>query len=137
MGTAISRKKLNTGQELFRLLIYTGSGDEAENAISINKLLARELVDLRPRQRTMQLENCFYKVLSSLPENPTIKDIDVMFNPAYKVDVMKILLSVYKQKPFSLVWPGSYEDGRLVYSEENLQDYKTYEINDYDIVCVI
>ena len=137
MGTVVSRKKLNIGLELFRLIIYTGSGGEAENAVSINKLLAQELVDLQPRQRTLQLETCFSKVLASLPEKPVIKDIDVMFHPSYKVDVMKILLSVYKQKPFSLVWPGNYEDGRLIYSEENLQDYKTYEINDYDIVCVI
>ena len=80
----------------------------------------------------MQLEKCFVKVLESLPEQPIIKDIDVLFNPAYKVDVMKLLSSAYKQKQFSLVWPGSYADGKLTYSEEGYPDYRVYEINDYE-----
>ena len=85
----------------------------------------------------MQLEKCFVKVLESLPEQPIIKDIDVLFNPEYKVDVMKMLASAYKQKKFSLVWPGSYTDGKLIYSEEGYPDYRVYEIKDYDIMYVI
>ena len=63
--------------------------------------------------------------------------IDVMFNPAYKIDVLKVLVSAYKQKPYSLVWPGIYSDGKLMYSEEGYPDYRVYEIQDYDIMCVI
>ena len=42
-----------------------------------------------------------------------------------------------KRHPFSLVWSGRYDDNRLLYSEEDLADYKAYEISDYDIVCVV
>ena len=55
----------------------------------------------------------------------------------YKVDVMKMLVSAYKQKNFSLVWPGNYADGKLIYSEEGYPDYRVYEIKDYDIMYVI
>ena len=125
-------------QPLYRLLIYSKEISEiASQATAVNKPIAAELVDLKPNRRTMQLEKCFVKVLESLPEQPIIKDIDVLFNPAYKVDVMKLLSSAYKQKQFSLVWPGSYADGKLTYSEEGYPDYRVYEINDYDIMYVI
>ena len=76
-------------------------------------------------------------MLQNLPKQPIVKDIDVLFNPVYKVDVMKMLVSAYKKEHFSLVWPGNYADGKLTYSEEGYPDYRVYEINDYDIMCVI
>ncbi len=138
MGTLVEYRKMPDRQTVFRLLIYSNAiSGIASQAIAVNKPIAAELVDLKPSRRTMQLEKCFVKVLESLPEQPIIKDIDVLFNPAYKVDVMKLLSSAYKQKQFSLVWPGSYADGKLTYSEEGYPDYRVYEINDYDIMYVI
>ena len=138
MGSVIDYRKIPNQQILYRLLIYNKKISElSAPAMSMNKALATELVNLKPSRRTMQLEKCFVKVLESLPEQPIIKDIDVLFNPAYKVDVMKLLSSAYKQKQFSLVWPGSYADGKLTYSEEGYPDYRVYEISDYDIMYVI
>lgn len=138
MGTLVEYRKMPDKHTVYRLLIYSNAISEiASQATAVNKPIAAELVDLKPIRRTMQLEKCFVKVLESLPEQPVIKDIDVLFNPAYKVDVMKLLSSAYKQKQFSLVWPGSYADGKLTYSEEGYPDYRVYEINDYDIMYVI
>ncbi|MBQ5959618.1 MAG: BREX-3 system P-loop-containing protein BrxF [Firmicutes bacterium] len=138
MGEILQYHHLPERNSLYRLLIYSKAISEiASKAIAVNKPIAAELVDLKPSRRTMQLEKCFVKVLESLPEQPIIKDIDVLFNPAYKVDVMKLLSSAYKQKQFSLVWPGTFSDGKLTYSEEGYPDYRVYEINDYDIMYVI
>ena len=138
MGTLVEYRKLPDKQTVYRLLIYSKAILEiASQATAMNKPIAAELVDLNPSRRTMQLEKCFMKVLDTLPDQPIIKDIDVLFNPAYKVDVMKMLSSAYKQKKFSLVWPGSYSDGKLIYSEEGYPDYRVYEIKAYDIMYVI
>ena len=138
MGTMVEYRKLPGKEEVFRLLIYCNdiSGMNTD-AVSLNKPLAEELIKLKPFQRTMQFEKCFVNVLKALPDRPMIKDIDVMFNPAYKIDVLKVLVSAYKQKPYSLVWPGIYSDGKLIYSEEGYPDYRVYEIQAYDIMCVI
>lgn len=136
MGIVVEARKIHSTADLFRLLIYTNISQD-DSACSINKPMAEELLKLKANRRTMQFEKCFSRVLSSLPDNPIIKDIDVMFNPVYEVDVLKVLVSAYKQKPFSLIWPGRYEDGKLIYSAEGFPDYKVYDINDYDIVCVI
>ena len=138
MGTVINLRQLATQQNMYRLIVYANDTYEQEaSAVSINKRLAEELRKLKPTRRTMQLEKCFNKILDSLPEKVVIKDIDEMFNPAYRVDVIRILVEANKRHSFSLVWSGRYDDNRLLYSEEDLADYKAYEISDYDIVCVV
>ena len=136
MGNIIKVQDIDSSTDMFRLLVYTNVTQD-DSACSINKPMAEELLKLKANRRTMQFEKCFCRVLASLPENPTIKDIDVMFNPAYEVDILKVLISAYKQKPFSLIWSGKYKDGNLIYGEDGYADYKVYDINDYDIVCVI
>ena len=74
--------------------------------------MAEELLKLRPRQRSLQMEKCLIDVLKRLPENAVVKDIDVLFNPGYTVDVLKVLISAYKQRPFRLIWSGTYADGK-------------------------
>lgn len=138
MGTVINSRQLAASTNLFRLIIYADSTCMHDvESISINKRLAEELRKLKPTRRTMQLEKCFNRILDTLPQKVVIKDIDVMFNPVYKVDVIRILMEANKRHPFTLIWSGRYDDGRLIYSEEDLVDYKTYEISDYDIVCVV
>lgn len=131
----IDRKKLAASQKLYRLLIYGYVA--SDDAVSVNKAIAEELLKFKPSRRTMQLEKCFNKVLDTLPDGAIIQGIDVMFNPDYKVDVLTLLIAANKRKPFSLIWPGRIEDDRLVYSEEGYPDYRVYEISNYDIVCVI
>ena len=138
MGTIIDYKELKDAQGIYRLLVYDKAlSDNLIQTFSINKKIASELFNIKPINRSMRLEQCFVTVLQNLPKQPIVKDIDVLFNPVYKVDVMKMLVSAYKKEHFSLVWPGNYADGKLTYSEEGYPDYRVYEINDYDIMYVI
>ena len=138
MGSAITQQQYSGLTNMYRLVIFANDTyEQKSNVVSINKRLAEELRKLKPTRRTMQLEKCFNKILDSLPEKVVIKDIDVMFNPAYRVDVIRILVEANKRHPFSLVWSGRYDDNRLLYGEEDLADYKAFEISDYDIVCVV
>ena len=137
MGGIIEARKLTSRRELFRLLIYVKPDYVAANAFSVNKPLAEKLLSIKPSRRSMQLEKCFNEVVSDFPPGAVIKDIDVMFNPDYKVDVLKILMASRKRKRYSVIWPGRCEDGKLIYGEEGFPDYKTYNIENYDITCVI
>lgn len=106
-------------------------------AVSINLELAQKLAVLRPKRRTMRLEACFMEVLNSLPDDVVIKDFDVMFNPDYKVDVLRIMTVTCKKKPFSIIWPGKYEDGKLFYAEDGYPDFKAFSVEDYDVTCIV
>lgn len=105
--------------------------------ISINLLLARKLACCRSNRRTMRIEFFFNQILNQFPEGLVIKEFDVMFNPEYKVDVLKIMVDACKRKPFSIIWPGRYEDGKLFYAEDGYPDFKTFSIENYDVTCII
>ena len=108
-----------------------------EQAVPINVEMAKKLSAVKPNRRTMRMEQCFQQVLSSLPDNVVIRDFDVMFNPDYAVDVLKIMSSTAKVKAFRVIWPGRCEDGRLIYAEEGYCDYKVFEISKYDVTVIV
>ena len=135
MGSVISQLQYSNANDIYRLVIFL---DESNKSwVSLRKLLSEELLRIKPTRRTMQMEKALLKVLEKIPVGATIKDIDVLFNPEYKIDVLRTMIDVNKKHSFKVIWPGTYEEGRLIYSEEGLSDYKTYEISDYDIVCVV
>lgn len=138
MGTVIDVLQLQEHSNLFRLIIYTNEKCIKKAKIeSINKRLAEELKKVKPMQRTFYLEKCFNSILETLPKDVILKDLDVMFNPAYKVDIIRTLVESYKRHPFGVIWPGTFDGSRLIYSSPELPDYKVYEIQDYDILCVM
>ena len=138
VGTVVEYRELQDRQAVYRLLIYSRAPAEiASAAVSMNRPLAAELIRLPPARRTMRLERCFVKLLEALPDRPVIKDVDVLFHPEYRVDVMRLLVSAYQRRPYSLIWPGTYSEGRLIYAEESCRDYRVYEIKKYDVICVV
>ena len=137
MGTEIDFIQVpNEEKMISRLLVYVRNIKELTEPKSVSKELADELLVCKPNRRSMKLEQIFNKVLDRYPDGVTIKDIDVMFNPEYQVDVLKILIEARKRKIYSVIWPGRFEDGKLIYAEEGYPDYKVYEISNYDITCV-
>ena len=138
MGTVIEFNSLpNEDAMLSRLLIYMKVIKKINEPKSVSKPLAEALLACKPNRRSMKLEQIFNNVLDTLPDGVVIKDIDVLFNPDYQVDVLKILMAARKRKRYSVIWPGRCEDGKLIYGEEGFPDYKTYNIENYDITCVI
>lgn len=137
MGTIIEfHQAADEEAMLSRLLVYMKAIQKMLKPKSVSKELADGLLACKPNRRSMKLEQIFNTVLDKYPDGVTIKDIDVMFNPDYKVDVLKILISARKRKKYSVIWPGRFEDGKLIYGESGYSDYKTYSIADYDITFV-
>lgn len=137
MGTIIEFHQVGDEEAMLsRLLVYMRTIQRLLEPKSVSKELADGLLACRSNRRSMKLEQIFNTVLDRYPDDVTIKDIDVMFNPEYKVDVLKILVAARKRKRYSVVWPGRFEDGKLVYGEEGYPDYKVYKIEDYDITFV-
>ena len=138
MGTVIELNSLpNEDAMLSRLLIYMKVIKKINEPKSVSKPLDEALLACKPNRRSMKLEQIFNNILDTLPDGVVIKDIDVLFNPDYQVDVLKILMAARKRERYSVIWPGRCEDGKLIYGEEGFPDYKTYNIENYDITCVI
>lgn len=138
MGKVIELKSLSDEDAMLsRLLIYIKVISNINEPKSVSKPLAEALLACKPNRRSIKLEQMFNNVLDTYPDGVVIRDIDVMFNPDYKVDVLKILMAARKRKKYSVIWPGKCENGKLIYGEEGFSDYKIYDVEDYDITCVI
>jgi hypothetical protein len=139
MGAIIQARDFRPENQagMLKPIIYCTAGEEMADAVPINKMLAEELIKINKNRRTMQLERCLSQVISRLPDGTVIKDFDVLFNPEYQVDVLKMLVTVCKQKSFSVIWPGRMDGEKLFYAEEGFPDYKSYNISDYDITCIV
>lgn len=140
MGAIIQARTFSSEEQagLLKPIIYCcPCGDLENEAVSINILLSEKLIKHQPNRRTMRLEQCFGQVIDTLNDGVIIKDFDVMFNPEYQVDLLRIMIVACKKKTFSIIWPGKYEDGKLFYAEEGFPDYKVFNIEDYDVSCIV
>lgn len=140
MGRVIQGCLINSSkfEGFMRPIIYCAPDPKTVNdAISINILMAKRLSEVRPKRRSMQMGVCFEDVISELSNDVVIKDFDVMFNPDYRVDVLQIFIVACKKKPFRLIWPGKYRNGKLIYAEEGYMDYKEFDVEYYDVTCIV
>ena len=108
-----------------------------DKAVPLNLLLAKELIAINEEDRSTNMADCVLKIIQGLPAGSVIKDFDVLFNPAYAIDVLQILILCCKQHNFQVIWPGRYDNGKLIYADVDRLDYKTYRIENYDITCVV
>lgn len=139
MGLMIRAVDFSPDREgILRPVVYVNPDRNIANqAVSINTSLAKALQPIAPKRRAMRMQLILQKIVQELPADSVLCEIDAMFNPQYRVDVVQTLISVCRAVPFSVVWPGTYEDGKLIYAVEGRPDYKTFEIANYDITCVI
>ncbi len=140
MGRIIQYRLLQSENQtgLMRPVVYCDEKYcESLQQVSLNEKMAALLIKIKPERRTMRIERCFQEVLINIPENSCIRDFDVLFNPAYKIDVLQLLTVANRSKPFSVLWPGTVIDGKLVYAEDGYADYKEYDVEQYDITCVV
>lgn len=140
MGKIIPARKFSVDNisGLLKPIIYCcPNRDITDIAVSINLLLAEKLAGCKPSRRTLRIESFFNQILEQLPDGAVIKDFDVMFNPEYKIDVLKIMTVACKKKAFSVVWPGKYKDGKLFYAEDGYPDFKVFSVEEYDVTCIV
>ena len=140
MGNIIQYRLLQSENQigLMKPVIYCDEKYcEDLHQVALNEKLAALLIKINPERRTLKVERCFQKVLADVPENSCIRNFDVLFNPAYKIDVLQLLTVANRSKAFSVLWPGTVTDGKLVYAEDEYEDYKEYDIEQYDITCVV
>lgn len=140
MGKQISKyeyEKSSSGG-LMKPIIFCGQDEELEkNAIALNVSIAEKLIDTEPSRRSFKLPSIIDMIVAELPENSTIKDFDVLFNPAYQIDVLQILITACRKKEFTILWPGTYSDRKLMYAWPGNMDFKVYELDKYDVTCIV
>lgn len=105
--------------------------------VSLNLLLAERLTPIPPQQRPLrimdELKNILYK-----NSTPLLLDrYEMLFSPAWKLNVLKIFADIARIRPIYVLWPGQCKNGYLTYAEPDGPEYRNYRITDYDVIVVL
>ncbi|MGD9567041.1 MAG: BREX-3 system P-loop-containing protein BrxF [Sedimentibacter sp.] len=105
--------------------------------LELSELLSSELIKIEQGRRSMGVENIMRNIFSSVNGNNIIvNNIDILFNPSYKLDIIKLFVQLSRNRTVLVQWPGRLDSNALIYSEPQYEDYKRYSINDYNIICL-
>lgn len=140
MGKQISKYEYQKhgADGLMKPIIFCRPDEELERkGVSLNVRLAKELISIKPIRSSFMLPKIVDTIIAELPQNSTIKDFDVLFNPDYQIDVLQLLIAACKKREFSIIWSGTYSNGKLMYAESGYADYKIYDLDKYDVTCIV
>ncbi len=65
-----------------------------------------------------------------------LKDFEMLFDPRYNIDVLRLITEVSRKRKIIAIWPGVLDKDNLVYADAESPDYQVFNINNYDIICV-
>ncbi|MDJ0306791.1 BREX-3 system P-loop-containing protein BrxF [Dehalobacter sp.] len=105
--------------------------------LSLNKLLAEALVKKDISDRPQSVTDEIMKIIASIHETVILTDYEMLFDPRYKMDVIRLFYEISRRAKILVKWCGTINDNRLEYATPAHKDFHTYNIQDYDIICVI
>ncbi|OHW63403.1 hypothetical protein EUAN_02670 [Andreesenia angusta] len=109
---------------------------ECYEEVSLNRVLSERLLAFEKEKRAIHILNEIEEIFNNSGELIFITDFEMLFNPDYKIDILKLFIKLSRKKKVMVLWPGVYENEALKFAELGYQDYKSYRIKDYDITCI-
>ena len=145
MGSTFKLSSLsqNRIEKLLSPVVFCTNGDKilpytkVYEVLSINAMLSNRLIDVEQDKRTFCVLDEFNSIIEESGEPLLIRDFEILFNPDYEIDVLKMFVLANRKKKITVLWCGTYEDGKLIFAEPDYRDYKSYSVKDYDISCII
>ena len=108
----------------------------SNETISLNLRLAQNLLKFQVDERADVVQNEVMNILTENRSSLLIKDFEMLFDPRYKIDVVKLISEVSRLRKVIALWPGTISENNLIYANAESPDYQVCNINNYDIICV-
>ncbi len=116
---------------------YPGLLPENCEKVSLNLLLAEHLVQIPPQQRPLRIMDELKSILYQNPMPLLLERYEMLFSPAWRLNVLKIFADIARIRPIYVSWPGQCKNGCLTYAEPDDPEYRNYRITDYDVIVVL
>lgn len=105
--------------------------------IAVNKILACALLVRRNNQQSFLIDDVFHQTFKLGTQRIILKDFEILFDPEYKLDVLKFIENLSRRVKIIALWPGTYKDNILFFSKPDYEDYAAYKVSDYNITLLI
>ncbi|MBN1900272.1 BREX-3 system P-loop-containing protein BrxF [Candidatus Sumerlaeota bacterium] len=103
--------------------------------INVNLELSQRMLDLTERQRTLASPQILAEIINNEKGNLILLDnIEILFDVSLKLDSLRLLQGLSRNKTIVASWSGSIEENFLTYAIPGHPEYKKYPIKDLIIV---
>lgn len=135
MGTTIKRRDFSavikqTQQGVF-VLAPNVTVPVNTYVVNVGLLLSERLFRMKTEGISTNITNEFNNILDEDHGDILLINTDILFDPEYGLDVLKLLLQLGRNRRLYLPWPGEIAVERLKYSEPSRFDFKEYNVKDY------
>jgi len=103
--------------------------------VSLNAKLSAALIKFQPEIRYLEVLTELQQILLECGEAILLTDYEMLFDPRYGLDVLKVFCDLSRQVRLAVIWCGFCYNEVLEYSEQQYSDYHRYEISKYNVVC--
>ena len=141
-ASALNRDYLNTGPNGIPIIICSDSRrvlkkiDEAGYVpVRVNATLAKALLEFTPAERPKKVEECFKDLIDG-HGSVFITDFEMLFDPRYEIDVIKLFCEKARFVNVAVKWPGKYNAGKLTYANLDDPDYHEFDCDAYQVLIV-
>jgi ABC-type hemin transport system ATPase subunit len=100
--------------------------------VNVNLELARRMLDLTERQRTLQLPRLLQEIIGKGDGEAILLDnIEILFDVGLQQDPLRLLQGLSRNKTVVAAWNGSIVDDSLIYAAPAHPEYKRYPVRDF------
>ncbi len=104
--------------------------------LNVNILIAERLIKVKDKKNNIDIIDEMNKCFNRYTGNLILSNFQMLFNPDYKIDVLKFFIELSKYRKIIIEWSGYLEDGFLKYSKPEFDDYKKYNVTDCNVICI-
>ena len=103
--------------------------------IRLNIELSKALLAFPPQERPVQIESVV-KTIIPIHNAVLISEFEMLFDPRYRIDVLKLFCERAKSSRIAVIWPGAVENRKLSYGQPDDPDYNLFYGDNYQIRIV-
>ena len=103
--------------------------------LNLNLELARLMLDLTERQRTLQLPRLLEEVVGQDESLVLLDNIEILFDVTLKQDPLRLLQGLSRNRTIVAAWNGTLEGGYLTYATPDHYEHQRYPCRELVVVC--
>lgn len=142
------KRSMQAAEGLYHRLVLlvgeTGSGktlvlrkvadDFSTSVININLTLSSELLELTSKQRALRLPGIIEQIANKANSPIFLDNIEILFDKELKLDPLRLLQGLSRNRSIVASWNGVASSGRLLYAKIGHPEYRSYDSVDALIV---
>lgn len=106
---------------------YLKSLSSNEQHINLNLYMSTKLLDVPVKKRSLMALDILNQLLVDFEKDILYIDhIELLFLPELKLDPLKALQNLSRNKTLVISWPGEYKENALIYAEPWHPEYRAY-----------